>query len=42
MDWIFLKGRARVLDAQIIKDSHNGRFPSDHYFVSAQISLKTK
>jgi len=39
MDWIFFKGDAQVRDAQIIKEARNGRFPSDHYFVSAEIAL---
>ena len=37
MDWIFAKGALHVLDAEIIKDSEGGRFPSDHYFVSATV-----
>lgn len=39
IDWIFVKGKARVLDAAIIKESRDGRFPSDHYFVSAELRL---
>lgn len=37
IDWIFIRGNMSVIDANIIKDSRNGRFPSDHYFVSAEI-----
>jgi endonuclease/exonuclease/phosphatase family metal-dependent hydrolase len=39
IDWIFVKGKARVLDAAIINESRDGRFPSDHYFVSAEVQL---
>ncbi len=37
MDWIFMRGLLKVKDAAVIKDSDNGRFPSDHYFVSAVV-----
>lgn len=40
MDWIFVRGGIRTLDAAIITDSADGRFPSDHYFVSATIALQ--
>jgi endonuclease/exonuclease/phosphatase family metal-dependent hydrolase len=39
IDWIFARGAARVIGAEIIRDSRDGRFPSDHYFVSADILL---
>ena len=39
MDWIFTRGRVRTLDAAVIQDSRDGRFPSDHYFVSAILAL---
>ncbi|MBN1916358.1 MAG: endonuclease/exonuclease/phosphatase family protein [Verrucomicrobia bacterium] len=39
IDWIFTRGNVRVLDAEIIRDSHEGRYPSDHYFVSATLEL---
>jgi endonuclease/exonuclease/phosphatase family metal-dependent hydrolase len=39
IDWIFVKGNLRVADASIIKDARDGRFPSDHYFVSAEVHL---
>jgi endonuclease/exonuclease/phosphatase family metal-dependent hydrolase len=41
MDWIFARGRVEVTDAKVVDDSENGRFPSDHYFVSATVSLGT-
>lgn len=40
MDWIFVRGKITVVDAAVITDSRNGRFPSDHYFVSANLNVK--
>ena len=39
MDWIFMRGKVKAIDAQVITDSINGKFPSDHYFVSATVNL---
>jgi endonuclease/exonuclease/phosphatase family metal-dependent hydrolase len=39
IDWIFARGKLHVIDAQVIQDTHNGRYPSDHYFVSTEVSL---
>lgn len=40
IDWIFIRGDVSVGAAQIIRSSdENGYFPSDHYFVSATLSL---
>lgn len=39
IDWIFVKGDVQTVDAEIIKDHVNGRYPSDHYFVSAEVQL---
>jgi len=39
MDWIFLHGKVKAEDAEIIRDDHEGRYPSDHYFVSATVAL---
>jgi len=39
MDWIFTRGKVDVTGADIIMDSTDGRFPSDHYFVSATLDL---
>jgi endonuclease/exonuclease/phosphatase family metal-dependent hydrolase len=39
VDWIFVRGDTRVLDAEIVTDSRDGRFPSDHYFVTADLEL---
>ena len=37
MDWVLARGTVKVIDAEIIRDSLDGRFPSDHYFVSAMM-----
>ena len=39
MDWIFMRGAVNARHAEIIDDSREGRFPSDHYFVSATVEL---
>jgi endonuclease/exonuclease/phosphatase family metal-dependent hydrolase len=41
IDWIFFKGGADVLDAHVIRESRDGRYPSDHYFVSAEFSFNS-
>ena len=41
MDWIFTKGITKVIDAVVIKDCLDERFPSDHYFVSASVDVRT-
>ena len=37
IDWIFARGRIRAIEAEIIRDAPGGRYPSDHYFVSAAL-----
>ena len=39
MDWVFTRGDIEVVEAEVITDSRDGRFPSDHYFISATIQL---
>jgi endonuclease/exonuclease/phosphatase family metal-dependent hydrolase len=39
IDWIFVRPGARTLAAEVIREGRNGRFPSDHYFVSATVVL---
>lgn len=39
IDWIFYRGSLEVISAEIITDSDNGRYPSDHYFLSAELRL---
>lgn len=38
MDWIFMRGKMKSIRAEVITDSVNGKFPSDHYFVSANLN----
>jgi endonuclease/exonuclease/phosphatase family metal-dependent hydrolase len=40
IDWIFCPRGAQTLGAEIIRDQRAGRFPSDHYFVSATVQLR--
>lgn len=40
IDWIFARGGIRVEAATIIRDGNNGRYPSDHYFVEADIQFR--
>jgi len=37
MDWIFSRGKIIATNAEVITDSIGGQFPSDHYFVSANL-----
>lgn len=37
IDWIFVRGAFRVTGARIIRDSRDGQYPSDHFFVSADV-----
>jgi endonuclease/exonuclease/phosphatase family metal-dependent hydrolase len=39
IDWVFCRGNVKILGAEIIKDSENSRFPSDHYFISADCEV---
>lgn len=39
IDWIFYRGAVRTLSAEVIRDGRNNRYPSDHYFVSAEVML---
>lgn len=39
IDWIFIRGRMNVRHAEIVRDSDGDRFPSDHYFVSADVEF---
>ena len=39
VDFIFFQGPVTPLKAAVIKDSKDGKFPSDHYFVSAKFNL---
>jgi endonuclease/exonuclease/phosphatase family metal-dependent hydrolase len=37
IDWIFLRGPIRAVEAAVIRDHAGRRYPSDHYFVSAMM-----
>ncbi len=39
IDWIFCRPGTKTLAADVIRDERNGRFPSDHYFISATVVL---
>lgn len=41
IDFIFSRGKIQAVSAAIIKDHEGGRYPSDHYFVSAEVVLST-
>jgi endonuclease/exonuclease/phosphatase family metal-dependent hydrolase len=40
IDYIFITPDVRVLDAQIIYDNTDGRYPSDHFPITAKIEIK--
>jgi endonuclease/exonuclease/phosphatase family metal-dependent hydrolase len=40
MDWIFYRGPVSVKNVEIIKETKNGKHPSDHYWVITDIELK--
>lgn len=37
IDFVFCNKQFRPVDAEVIRDSRGGRYPSDHYFVSAEL-----
>ncbi len=39
IDWVLVRGRLRVVGAEIVRDARDGRFPSDHYFVTADVEF---
>lgn len=39
IDWIFVRGAVRPVRAGIVDDCVNGRYPSDHYFLTAELDL---
>jgi len=42
IDYIFAQAGTRVLDAQIVHTNDNGRYPSDHFPVTAKVLLDAK
>lgn len=39
IDFVFFKGEVKPVAARILKDHINGRYPSDHYFVSSEVII---
>jgi endonuclease/exonuclease/phosphatase family metal-dependent hydrolase len=39
IDWIFVRGALQTTTAEIITTHDRGRYPSDHYFVSADVEF---
>ena len=39
IDFILTHGSVSTLAWKIVRDGRNGRYPSDHYFVSAKVKL---
>lgn len=39
IDFIFSRGEVKPVSSIILKDSINGRYPSDHYFVASEVQI---
>ncbi len=39
IDWIFCRGPVDIKGVEIVRDSEDGRFPSDHYFILADCEV---
>lgn len=39
IDWIWCRGPVKVRAAEVIRESRNDHYPSDHYFMSATVTL---
>jgi endonuclease/exonuclease/phosphatase family metal-dependent hydrolase len=39
IDWIMVRGAVEVSAATIVRDNIDGRYPSDHYFLSVVVDL---
>ncbi len=39
IDWIFCRGNVNPVASRVIRDHINGHYPSDHFFVSADVRL---
>ena len=39
IDWVFARGQIVAEDADILREDRDGRFPSDHYFITADLEL---
>ena len=42
IDWIFIRGDVETLATEIIRDGRDGRYPSDHYFISVTLELPSQ
>ncbi len=40
IDWIFCRGNVTPIWSKIIRDQQNGIYPSDHYFVVAELQIQ--
>ena len=38
MDWVLVRGPVQVAAAEVVQDAIDGRYPSDHYFVTADLT----
>lgn len=39
IDWIFYRGAVKPVWSKILRDSRNGHYPSDHYFLIAEVKV---
>jgi endonuclease/exonuclease/phosphatase family metal-dependent hydrolase len=39
IDWVFIRGRLKAAGAEVIRDCPEGQWPSDHYFILAELEL---
>ena len=42
IDYIFVSEDLEIIDVDIVKDNINGKYPSDHYPLIADIKMKNK
>jgi endonuclease/exonuclease/phosphatase family metal-dependent hydrolase len=42
IDWIMMKGSVKSLEASVIKESINGYYPSDHYFLDVVFDIHNR
>jgi len=39
MDWVFTRGNVAATGAHVVRDAKDGRYPSDHFFVTADVAF---
>ena len=39
IDWIFMRGPVKAVTSKVLRDSKNGHYPSDHYFIVADVKF---